>query len=676
MWERLLGAAAGSCAAHPWRTVLAALVLAGASACAAGTLLELRTSNLDLVDPDLPAVSRFRHFAERFGTPNMLVVVLEGENRAAVSGAVPRVAAALRRVPGARAVLAGLPYEARSLAALGLERTFASEDGRMAFLFVQPDDASSSAAILAPFVRAARDAVRSCRLERTGVHAGFTGLPQYALDDRDVIQRDISRLSTLALLGVLALFAVGFGTIVRPLLAVATLVLVSIVALGVAALWPGHLTLVSAFFLSALFGLGIDYGIHVIHRLEELLGDGLALEAAVPQAVRSIAAPLVTGCLTTSAAFLTLALSGFRGFAELGVVGGVGIALALAGMTTLLPALLILVPHQGAVRRRVSRGLLHRVQHPALALGLACGAVALLAAGIPRFDSDYLALQPRGSEAVRLERQMVRRSRLSPQFAAFEADGPAKAAAIATRLRALHTVEDVRSACDLAVLDHRAVPLAAERAEFGRGFASADGKYAVYAYPAGDVWERSFQSRFLADVTAVDPAVTGMPVLGRFMVDLSRRALRITALASAVILLATVWIDLRRPSWVALALLPTALATLATLGLMSMAGITFNPLNVMALPVILGTAEDSGVHIVHRFLSEGGDLRRTLDGTGRTVLLCGLTTMVGFGALALTRHRGLASFALTLTFGVGAALVASLLVLPPVLVHVIRRRRP
>jgi hypothetical protein len=49
------------------------------------------------------------------------------------------------------------------------------------------------------------------------------------------------------------------------------------------------------------------------------------------------------------------------------------------------------------------------------------------------------------------------------------------------------------------------------------------------------------------------------------------------------------------------------------------------------------------------------------------VLLCELTTIVGFATLAFTKHRGLASFGITLTLGITFALVFSLFVLPPLL---------
>lgn len=672
LWERSFGAAVELCVRRP-RTVLAlGALLAAASVGLAAARLEVRTSNLDLVDPSLPEVARFRAFAERFGTPNMLVVVLEGADPAKLHTAVDRVAEEARKGPGVRNVLARLPYNPQLLAFGGVPAYFASKDGGMCFVFVQPDDPRSSAATIDPFVRGVREALARSGLPALGVKAGLTGLPQYALDDRDVIKRDISALSTISFVVCLALFVAAFGRFVRPILAMALLAVASAWVVGVVAIAPGHLTLLSAFFFSALFGLGSDYGIFVIDGMEEALAEGAGKSEAVVRAVRFLAPGLATEGLTTAFAFLTLTVSGFRGFAELGAIGFVGIALSLFAMVTLLPAALVLVPDRGRRRekrleqRRLGR-LLAALQRPWLAWGLAVASVGGLLLGLPAFDGDYLSLQPRNSEAVRLEREMVKRSALSPQFAAVVTDSPARAGEIAARLRKLGTVGAVRSIADLRALDAVAGPEPAARQAFGASFESADGRYAVYAYPSGDVWDPEFEARFLADVRSVDREATGMPVLGRFMIDLSRRALAVTGILSSIVVLLIVWIQFRSPRFTLLAIAPTVLGVAAMVGAMKALGLDFNPINVMALPVVIGTAVDSGVHITHRFIAERGDLFRTLAGSGRTVLVSALTTIAGFGALAFTSHRGLASFAIALTLGVATSLVLSLFVLPELL---------
>lgn len=679
--ERVFGRLAEIATAHPGWTVAAALVLTALSLALALSRIEIKTSNLDLVDPDLPEVARFRDFAQSFGTPNVLVVVLEGPDPVKLRAAVDRAAVQIRGGDGVRAVFARLPYEPASLfplAMMGIDPYFTSRDKTMAFLFVQPSDPDSSAETIAPFVKAVRERIAAAGLEAEGIHAGLTGLPQYALDDKDIIQRDTSRLSAVSFLLILGLFAAGFSEFSRPLLASVTLAVSAVLVVGVIAMIPGHLTLVSATFFSALFGLGIDYGTYVVDRFEEHLADGREKRQALVTAVRELGPGLTTGALTTAFAFYTMMFSGFRGFEELGFIGGTGILIALFLMATLLPALLMLGGGQRRrerplLERRVGR-FLARVQRPGLAVALAVLALAGLAFGLPRFDGDYLNLQPKDSEAVRLERKMIERSAFSPQFAAFVVGSPERAKEIAEQLRKQDTVGTVRSAADLALLDAVARPIPGEHDAFLASFRAQDGRLAVYAYPNGNVWDPAFEARFLSQMRAIDPNVTGMPVLGRFMIDLSKRALLVTAALSALVTVLLVVLDLKSPSWSALALLPPVLSVAATLASMRLLGIDFNPLNVMALPVILGTVVDAGAHIVHRFREEKGDLGRTLAGSGAAVLLCVLTTIVGFGALMFTSHRGLASFGILLTLGSAWSLLFSLFVLPGILKLVAARQ--
>lgn len=312
--------------------------------------------------------------------------------------------------------------------------------------------------------------------------------------------------------------------------------------------------------------------------------------------------------------------------------------------------------------RRIGRVLCAMQSRPA-ALVLAVAAILAVLAGSPRFDTDYLSLQPRDSEAVRLEREMVERSDFSPAFAVFTADSREELKDLVWRLADDETVGNVRSVLDLEVAGRSGgLPEATEAS-----FRSPAGRLAVYAYPGEDVWQPEKQQAFITHMRSIDGEVTGMPFLGSFMVERSQRALRVTATLGAVLLLFWVWVDFRRLTPAVLALVPTLLTVTSMHALMRLFGVSFNPLNVMALPVILGIAVDDGVHMVHRFLAEKGNLVRTLSGTGRSIVLTSSTTVAAFGTLAFTSHRGLASFAIALSLGVVSALVLSVLVLPGLL---------
>ncbi|MCM2270371.1 MAG: hypothetical protein NDJ75_09730, partial [Thermoanaerobaculia bacterium] len=164
-WERLLGGLTAAALRRPRVTVAVAVAIAALAAALAGARLELRSSNLDLVDPALPEVARFRAFAADFGTPNLLVVVLEGDDPVALERAVDHAAAALADAAGVRAVLSRLPFRDEVLLPLGSDPYFRSRDGAMAFLFVQPDDPESAAATIAPFVAGVRRRLAALGLE-------------------------------------------------------------------------------------------------------------------------------------------------------------------------------------------------------------------------------------------------------------------------------------------------------------------------------------------------------------------------------------------------------------------------------------------------------------------------------------------------------------------------------
>jgi predicted RND superfamily exporter protein len=471
----------------------------------------------------------------------------------------------------------------------------------------------------------------------------------------------------MSLVLVAVLFVVGFRTTRRPLLVVVALLFGVSWTLGAAALWPGHLTLLSASFASILVGLGVDYGIHIVARIEEWVAAGLEESRAATRAVEALAASLTTAALTSAAVFYAMLATGFRGFAELGFIAGSGILLCLVANVTVLPALLIVLRARApaATERAGERwsralGMLH--SRP-FAVALLLFGLVSLALPRARFESNYLALQPRDSAAVRWERKMIERSDLSPQFAIFLVDSARDAQELTDRLLEEDLVGEVHSLVELETLeqDGFAVPQ-----DLVRSLQTEDGGYAVYAYPEEDLWADQ-DGAFVERMLAIDPQVTGMPILGSFMIESSLRAMRRTAWLSAALLLLVVGLSFRDLRSTLLALVPVSLAAAVLPTVMRWLGLHWNPIDVMAVPVILGIAVDDGVHLVHRFHHERGDIAKALAGSGRAIVLTSATTLAAFGSLSLAQHRGLASFAMVLSLGVILALVFTLVVLPPLL---------
>ena len=195
------------------------------------------------------------------------------------------------------------------------------------------------------------------------------------------------------------------------------------------------------------------------------------------------------------------------------------------------------------------------------------------------------------------------------------------------------------------------------------------GKPLGFLYPEGDVFDAEFLGSYIDASTRVADDVTGFPrvfhkMAGRITGGFYR-SVAIGALLVAIIL----WIDFRNLRNAALALLPLAMGVIWMLGFMRLLGLQFNFANLVAVPLIIGVGIDNGVHVIHRTrLEVGAGMETVLRRTGRAILIASLTTMIGFGSLALASHRGISSLGMVLLLGVGSCLITSTIVLPNLLV--------
>jgi predicted RND superfamily exporter protein len=117
-----------------------------------------------------------------------------------------------------------------------------------------------------------------------------------------------------------------------------------------------------------------------------------------------------------------------------------------------------------------------------------------------------------------------------------------------------------------------------------------------------------------------------------------------------------------------IALSPLDMGVIVSLGVMSFFGLPLNPANMIAFPLILGVGADNGVHVLHDYLHHRGQRPYRLKrATGRGIMVAAMTTILGFGTLMISRHRGLASLGFILSLGVGCCMVTALVFLPSAL---------
>lgn len=120
----------------------------------------------------------------------------------------------------------------------------------------------------------------------------------------------------------------------------------------------------------------------------------------------------------------------------------------------------------------------------------------------------------------------------------------------------------------------------------------------------------------------------------------------------------------RRRTEVLLSLAVLALSGLCLLTSMRLAGWSWNLLNLMALPLILGTGVDYTIFMQLALRRHRGDLALAHRSVGRALLLCGATAVAGFGSLAWSGNAGMASLGQVCAVGIGCNMLIAVFLLP------------
>ncbi|MBI3927091.1 MAG: MMPL family transporter [Armatimonadetes bacterium] len=192
------------------------------------------------------------------------------------------------------------------------------------------------------------------------------------------------------------------------------------------------------------------------------------------------------------------------------------------------------------------------------------------------------------------------------------------------------------------------------------------GKILLRIYPHANVWEREPLERFVTDLLKVDPDAIGSPVMMLHHTVQLKRAFETSGTYAFLAICLLLAFHFRSFQKAFLALLPLLVGVSWMLGAMVYFGVDFNLANFMGLPMILGVGLDYGIHVVHRELEEGSPGIFS-NCTGPATVLCGLTTVAGFGTLTLAHHQGIASLGFVLTTGIVSIMIASIVLLPAIL---------
>ncbi|MGF1641104.1 MAG: MMPL family transporter, partial [Rhodospirillales bacterium] len=306
-----------------------------------------------------------------------------------------------------------------------------------------------------------RVAARALHLDPAhGVRVRITGEAALESEELETVAIGMEIAGAVSLVLVVGLLLLCYHSVRAALATLVTLIIGLIWTAAFAVAAVGSLNLISIAFAVLFIGLGVDFGIHYTLRYREAARAGAGHAIALKRAIGGVGGALVLSAVAAAIGFFSFLPTAYIGLAELGLIAGTGMGIALFANTTVLPALLTVfrpsMPSgRGSVRLmagRTSRAI-ERHARPILWGALGLGVAAAAAVPWARFDFDPLNLRSRASESVATLLDLTKQGENVLYFLSVVAPDVETAAALAERAATLEPVRATVSAADLVPAD-------------------------------------------------------------------------------------------------------------------------------------------------------------------------------------------------------------------------------
>ncbi len=568
-----------------------------------------------------------------------------------------------------------------------------------------------------------------------GFDLTVTGSPVYLAEINNYLKGGMLTLGLAALAVMAVILALIFRVRWRllPLLAVLVGVAWTFSLLGLIGI---DLSLVTISGLPILIGLGIDFAIQIHNRIDEEITLDHD-QHPIAESVANVAPPLIAATVTGVLAFMALRISKVPMIRDFGVLLAVGVVvLVIVGIVIPAAALGMRESKKPTTEREPSiverlvvklGGLPTTVALPLVALAVAVFVGGVLVEGRTKIESDPVRWIDQGSETVadinRLEDATGFGTTLGVLVSAnnvydqgvvdliheFTLDAEARPEVVSTSslVNTMGKIIQVEGASVIPPTSDDIVAAAAVMPDdISRLLVSPDLTSAqvnlrlapssledravlvdslredlAVKIAALDIEADSILRTDLPegqDVVRATPA--GLATVGIGLLDnLSANRANLTYLALA---LAGLFLVLRFRSLprALLALVPVLLAVGVSSLVVGLSGIKLSPLTTVSGPLVIATCAEFSVLILGRYLEErqrGLAPREASDTaasrTGRAFFTSAMTTIGGFAVLIGSALPLLRDFGIIVTLNVAIALIAALVVMPPLAVWVDQR---
>ncbi len=279
-----------------------------------------------------------------------------------------------------------------------------------------------------------------------GVRVQVTGDVPLADEEFSTLEENIGFVGMVMALAMLVTlwFATRSTKIVAAIVLTISAGLVLTTAVGLAAV--STLNLISVAFIPLFVGLGVDFGIQLSVRYNHERIEGASVVEALENAAVALGTPLSLAAAAVFLGFGAFLPTDYIGIAELGVIAGLGMVIALLFSITLLPALIVLFGPDAPVREvgfaaaaPVDHWLARNRRAVLWAFGISM-LVSIALLPMVRFDFNPLHLRDPAAPAMQSLADLMRDPLRTPNTISVLTKGPNEANLVAKRAAALPEV--------------------------------------------------------------------------------------------------------------------------------------------------------------------------------------------------------------------------------------------
>ena len=276
---------------------------------------------------------------------------------------------------------------------------FQTPDGKLLVLLVRPPESATGLAANQRVLDAVKKEVEALQPTKydPSVRVGYDGEVGTLVEEQAALEADLLSSTVVVLVLVLVVLYGYFRRWTAMLSILGALAVGCAVTFGLSWFLVGYLNANTAFLGSIVLGNGINVSIIVVARFIEERRRGRSLEDAMQVAWAGTLAATFVASFGAGLAYLSLAVTDFRGFSQFGLIGGLGMAVCWVAAYLVLPALLAALDTRskralGEGRRSLVGALVSRIdaRHGRLVRVISLVLAAVAVAGVVSYRGDLI----------------------------------------------------------------------------------------------------------------------------------------------------------------------------------------------------------------------------------------------------------------------------------------------